>query len=265
MAEQNVAQTWHGVFFTKQPVLDIKRSIWGYELLGGEIREGICEIFPQKESTAGLTPSSYLVLQEAMERGKKIMVGFDDAAILIGIPYVLPPASGVVRVLPSAVRTPELSAALQALRNEGYQTVVEFHPGEAASAELCEQADIVSLDLSAGVPDPVSIERMQKCGCPMLARGVKTRDQFQAAKDMGFSLFQGSFLREPEWLRDRQLGSNEVARLNLLRLIEMEDPDVKALAAAIRSDVSISFRLLSYLNSAWFGLRHNVESIDQAS
>jgi EAL and modified HD-GYP domain-containing signal transduction protein len=65
-------------------------------------------------------------------------------------------------------------------------------------------------------------------------------------------------------MRDRKLGSNEVARLSLFRLMETEDPDVKSLAAAIRSDVSVSFRLLSYLNSASFGLRHNIQSIDQA-
>jgi EAL and modified HD-GYP domain-containing signal transduction protein len=81
---------------------------------------------------------------------------------------------------------------------------------------------------------------------------------------MGFSLFQGSFFKEPEHVRDRKLSSNEVSRLNLLRLMEAEDPDFKALATAIRSDVAISFRLLSYLNSAYFGFRHNIQSIDQA-
>jgi EAL and modified HD-GYP domain-containing signal transduction protein len=65
-------------------------------------------------------------------------------------------------------------------------------------------------------------------------------------------------------MQDRRLGSNEVARLNLFRLMETEDPDVKSLAAAIRSDVAVSFRLLSYLNSASFGLRQNIQSIDQA-
>ena len=264
MTEENTAPAQQSLFFTKQPILDTKRSIWGYELLGAEIKEGIYEVFPQQESAASLSSSTYVGLQEAMERGKKIMVGFDDTSILTGLPYALPPSCGVVRVLPGSAPAPGLDAALQKLRSEGYQTVLEVTPGKPLPDEIRGQADILAFDFSAGNPDPASLDQMRKHRSVMLARRVKTVEQFQAARDMGFTLFQGSFFKEPERVRDRKLGSNEVARLNLFRLMETEDPDVKSLAAAIRSDVSISFRLLSYLNSASFGLRHNIQSIDQA-
>jgi len=125
-------------------------------------------------------------------------------------------------------------------------------------------ADIVSFDLSSGKPDQAWLDRKTHRPSRMLARGVKTQNQFQSARDLGFVLFQGPFFKEPEYVQDRQLGSNEIARLNLLRLLEAEDPDVNVLAEAIRSDVSVSFRLLSYLNRAWFGFRQNIQSIDQA-
>jgi c-di-GMP phosphodiesterase len=264
MSLENTAPAQRCIFFTKQPILDTKRSIWGYELLGGEMREGIYEVFAQQESAASLSASTYVGLQEAMERGKKIMVGFDDASILTGVPYALPPSHGVVRVLPGAAHAQGFDAALQGLRSEGYQTVIELMPGTPLPADTRGQVDIFAFDLGAGNPDPTLLDQMQKNQSVMLARGVKTVEQFQAARNLGFALFQGPFFKEPEWVRDRKLGSNEVARLNLFRLMETEDPDVKSLAAAIRSDVAVSFRLLSYLNSAWFGLRHNIQSIDQA-
>jgi c-di-GMP phosphodiesterase len=264
MTQENSTTTQRGIFFTKQPILDNRRSIWGYELLGGEMKEGLYEVFPQQESAASLSCATYMGLQEAMERGKKIVVGFDHPSIVTGVPHAMPPANGVVRVLPSAANVPGLDAALQKLRSEGYQTVLEIIPGNPLPANLCAQADIFAFDLGAGHPDPGSLEQLQRYQSRMLARGVKTMDQFQAGKDLGFTLFQGSFFKEAACVPDRKLGSNEIARLSLMRLMETEDPDVKALAAAIRSDVSISFRLLSYLNSAWFGLRHNIESIDQA-
>jgi c-di-GMP phosphodiesterase len=252
------------IFFTKQPILDTKRSIWGYELLGGEQKEGIYEILPQHESVASLFSSAYLGLQEAMQRGKKIMVGFDDASIMTGVPHALPPSYGVVRVLPGEIRASGFDAALQELRRQGYQTVMEIMPGMPLSADACGGADIFAFDLSLGKADQDWLNQLQTCHALMMARGVKSVEQFQAARDLGFTLFQGPFFKEPEYVRDRKLASNIVSRLNMLRLMETEDPDVKALGAAIRTDVSISFRLLAYLNSPWFGLRQNIQSIDQA-
>jgi c-di-GMP phosphodiesterase len=264
MNEENTQSIPSTVFFSKQPILDIHRSIWGYELLGGELKGGLYEIFLQQESTASLFSRTYLGLQEAMERGKKIMIGFDEAGILAGVPHALPSASGVVRVLADELLAPGLENVLQALRADGYQIAWEVQVASSLPEAFYAQTDIFSFELTRGRPDPALLTRVGTPSTRMLARGVKTKEHFQAAKDLGFTLFQGPFFKEPEYAPDRQLGSNQVARLNLFRLLEAEDPDVKVLAEAIRSDVSISFRLLSYLNSAWFGFRHNIESIDQA-
>jgi EAL and modified HD-GYP domain-containing signal transduction protein len=264
MPEAETSIEKSAVFFTKQPILDGKRSIWGYELLGGEIKGDLFEIFPQQESAAGLSSSTFLGLQESMERGKKIMVAFDEKGILSGTPHALPPASGVLRVLSGEIDAAALAKALQTLRSEGYQTALEAPPDAPLPEALQRQVDILSVDLAPGKPDPALLTRIGPTPAQKLARGVKTQEQFLAAKDLGFALFQGPFFKEPEPLPDRQLGSNEVARLNLFRLLEAEEPDIKMLSEAIRSDVSVSFRLLSYLNSAWFGFRHNIQSIDQA-
>ncbi|MBA4393013.1 MAG: histidine kinase [Desulfobacca sp.] len=264
MTEKNPAPPPQSIFFIKQPILDDKRSIWGYELLGGELKDGIYEVFPQQKSASGLSSTIYLDLQEAIERGKQIMVGFDETAILNGLPYALPPACGVVKVLPGETPGPDLGRSLEQLRTDGYQTALECMPGRSTPEAFLNLADIVSFDLSLGKPDQAWLDQKTPGSIRRLARGVKTQIQFQAARELGFDLFQGPFFKELEYVPDRQLGSNEVARLNLLRLLELEDPDVQVLAEAIRSDVSISFRLLSYLNRAWFGFRQNIESIDQA-
>ena len=264
MTSEKAASEQHRVFFTRQPILDAKRSIWGYELLGGEIKEGIYEVFPQQESAASLSSSTYLGLQEAMERGKKIMVGFDEASVLSGVPYALPPAFGVMRLLSDAAYAPGLDNALQNLRTEGYQIVIEILPGKLPPADICRQADLFAFDLGTTPLGQINLDPLRPYQALKLMRGLKMGEQFQAAREMGFTLFQGAFFKEPECVPGRKLGSNEVARLNLFRLIETDDPDLKAIAAAIRSDVSISFRLLSYLNSAFFGFRHNIQSIDQA-
>lgn len=264
MAEEKSAIARRSPFFTRQPVLDAKRSIWGYELMGGEVEADLDVVFPQRDSAASLASSTYVGLQGAMERGKKIVVGFDGASILSGVAHALPPSSGVVRVLPGAGHDPSLAAALEALRAEGYLIALDMTPDYPLPEAMVQKADILSVDAGGELPDSLGIPLTGPGHPMMLARGIKSLDQFQALKDNGFTLFQGAFFKEPEVVRDRKLTSSEVSRLNLVRLIEAEEPDFKALANAIRSDPSISFRLLSYLNSAFFGFRQSIQSIDQA-
>ncbi|HOV87499.1 MAG TPA: HDOD domain-containing protein [Syntrophobacteraceae bacterium] len=264
MTEETTAPEEQSVFFTRQPIFDARRSIWGYELLGCEIKDGIHPVFPGQGGGTVWSAGTYVGLQEAMERGKKIMVGFDKAGILAGLPYALPPSSGVVRVLPGPTPASELDGALRKLRSDGYRIAVEILPRSPLPVHLMAQADILAWDLGRSTPESALFHGIKEHKGNLLARGVKTGEQFQAARHMDFTLFQGSFFKESERVPNRRLGSNEVTRLNLFRLMEGVDPDFKALAAAVRSDVSLSFRLLSYLNSASFGFRQNIQSIDQA-
>ncbi len=254
------AQT--GIFFTKQPILDKKRRIWGYELLGAELREGIFNVFSQQESSASLASTAYLGLQGAMERGKKVAVAFDAKSILDGAPYALPPGHGVLRVLAGAARQPEVLESLQDMRQQGYLVSIDLDPGSVDQG-LCAQADILVQDFASARVNGLA-EQAAQTKTQLLVRGVQSIEQFEKARDMGFTLYQGGFFKEPEPMPGRKLSSSHVSRINLFQLMESEDPDFKKLAAVIGPDVSISFRLLSYLNSPFFGLSRKIQSIDQA-
>ncbi len=262
MNEKRTAAPHRSLFFTRQPILDAKRSIWGYELLGGEVGADLHEVFLERDSVAGLASSTYVSLQGAMERGKKIVVAFDGASILAGVTHALPPSSGVVRVLCGTGHDPNLAATVETLRGEGYLILLDVAPDYPLPEAMLRQADIVALN--AGSSDIAELHPPRGGQALLLARGVTSLEQFEDLRRTGFALFQGAFFKEPEILPDRKLSSNEISRLHLLRLIETEDPDFKVLADAIRSDPSISFRLLSYLNSAYFGFRQTIQSIDQA-
>jgi c-di-GMP phosphodiesterase len=251
-----------GIFFTRQPILDKQRRIWGYELLGAELREGIFNVFSQQESSASLASTAYLGLQGAIERGKKVAVAFDAKSILDGVPHALPPGHGVLRVLAGAARQPEVLETLQAMRKQGYLVAIDLEPDNVDHG-LCGQADILVQDFAAAKVNGLA-EQAARTKTELLVRGVQSIEQFEKARDMGFTFYQGGFFKEPEPMPGRKLSSSHVSRINLFQLMESEDPDFKKLATAIGSDVSISFRLLSYLNSAFFGLTRKIQSIDQA-
>jgi EAL and modified HD-GYP domain-containing signal transduction protein len=257
-----VAASESPVFFARQPVLDAKRRVWGYELLGGEVREGIFHLFPGQQAATTLGSSTYFGLSEALDRGKKIMIAFDAPGVLAGLPRALPPRGGCLRLRLDAPPAPELLAALEALRAEGYLVALDVAPGSPAMA-AARLADVLIMEQGTGALPP-AIARLASRKAQTLARGVRSLEQFQTARDQGHTLFQGPFVKEPELVPGRKLTSNEVSRLKMLRLMEGEDPDLEGVAAAVKGDVAVSFRLLALLNSPAFGLLHKVESVDHA-
>ncbi len=251
-------------FFTKQALFDVRRKLWGYEIQGGREARTTLACFADQDQVAGsLASSSYMGVQHAVERGKKVVASFDETGLLAKAPYALPPAHGVVKLV-GAVSQPEavLEAARQ-LRADGYALALEPHPGTDAPG-LAELADMWCFDAGAEADPRDFLDRAKGRRVALLATRIRGLGQFEALKAAGFTLFQGPFFKEPEIVADRKLTSHQISRFNLLRLVEAEDPDVDALAEAISADVSVSFRLLAFLNSAAFGFPQKIHSIRQA-
>jgi EAL and modified HD-GYP domain-containing signal transduction protein len=252
-------------FFTKQALFDVKRKLWGYEIQGGSEACAALACFIDQEQVVGsLASSSYMGVQHAVERGKKVVAPFDETGLLSKAPYALPPQHGVVKAVGRVSRPEAVLDAARQLRADGYALALESGPGMADVPGLSELADVLCFDAGAGADPRDFLDRAKGRKVALLASRVQGLDQFEALKAAGFTLFQGRFFKEPEIMADRKLTSHQMSRFSLLRLIEAEDPDVDALSEAISGDVSVSFRLLSYLNSAAFGFPQKIQSIRQA-
>ena len=243
---------------TRQPIFDAKKMLWGYQLL---TKEG-------GESTAAtvqdIVSAPFLGLQQIVARDKKIMVSFDGQSIMDDAPYALPPAHTVVKVDQDLLEVEVLAEKLGKLRDEGFRLCLRVPPGEDPSdLALAFKPDLLSyraLDTARTGKAASQAERARH----FLVKHIPDNGTFEAAKGQGFTLFQGPFFKEAEIVPDRKLTSHQISRFNLFKLIEQEDPDFNALSDAIKTDVSISFRLLAYLNTAAFGFTQKVQSIKQA-
>ena len=98
----------------------------------------------------------------------------------------------------------------------------------------------------------------------LLAEKLETHEAHRYCADLGCDLFQGFFFNKPELVSDLGIAAN---RVTLLRVVAaLQDPGVSLdeLELLIGHDVTLSFRLLRYINSAFFGLVSEVRSIGQA-
>lgn len=117
---------------------------------------------------------------------------------------------------------------------------------------------------------PEKIEEMvpmlRQFDCRLLAEKVETYEEFDRAFELGFDYFQGYFFSKPEVLKNKDLSSSQLSILQLLAEINSADRrfDIDALEKLVSQDISISYKLLKYINSSHFSRLKAISSIGQA-
>lgn len=253
-------------FFARQPVFCEGPTVWGYELLYRDKGDATKAEFSDSEAaTLQVAASAFIHPEIGRSQPKKLIVNFTPKSILDQVPYALPAEDTVVKFSPSTTPVPEFEAALKTLRDNGYTLALDCFEATPSLYSLYRLADILIIDVLGKSSSHIQtlLQRAPRQG-ELLAKRVQTMESYLLAKDLGFSLFQGYFFKRPEILPGRKINSNQASRLNLFRLIEKSDPDFDGLADTVRTDVSISYRLLSYLNSAAFSFPEKIRSIKQA-
>lgn len=250
-------------FFAKQPIFTGANELWGYSLL---FRDRL-------ESTAVGTQdhdeATRRVLAAALEPlsggAQRLSVQFSARGIAEDLPRALPREVVVADVCERAASAPGVLERLAALKADGYAISVNSFSADPALAGLYGLAAILWVD---GLKPAVEVARLssdiRRLGAVPAIKRVESREAFDLARGLEFKLFQGYHFQQPQTVGVRRLSSNQLSRLKILQILELTDPDIPALAETIRSDVALSYRLLGFLNSPYFGLPSKVEGIKQA-
>lgn len=256
------------LFVARQPVLDAELATWGYFHY---YRRCVEHTYSEFTDPLLATLSVIQCLPACMEtcsRPHKALVHLPPQALVTGIPRALGPHCVVPVLDPYPADDPKYMEALRALKAEGYGFALDLPRPYDLQNPLLEVADTVILDLRA--PEggknglAAAAAALRKKGRTLLAKRVETHEAAELAKSLGATLFAGHFFREPVTLAQRKVSAAESTRLALLDLLCRQEPPVDQLVAAIEADASVSYRVLTMLNSAHFGLLKKVSSVRQA-
>jgi c-di-GMP phosphodiesterase len=249
----------------RQPVFDAKGRLWGYEIFCIDSTGAGLDI-PGRDTSINPEPCACASLQQILHGEKKIIIDFSIRGILAGLPYALPPVLGVIEVDEQVGREPSAVETLQRIKTDGYLISIRSFTGNPDWDALYRLANVLNLEAGQRGRDELDpvVAQARNYDALLLASRVPDRKVLEVCKQLGFSLFHGSFFKSPEKMTVRKISSNEALRLNLLRLLEERDPDTNKLAKMIQSDATISYRLLAYLNSPVFGFSRKITSIRQA-
>ncbi len=253
------------VFVGRQPILDRQQRVYGYELLfrsgrtnaytGTDGGQATCTTVNNSLNIIGLTE---------LVAGRKAFVNMTRELLVSDFYAVLPPQNAVIELLENTEPDTEVLDACRRLKQAGYRLALDDFVFADRFAPLVELADIIKIDFSLTSIDQGRALMQRHPGATYLAEKIETQQEFQLAQEANYALFQGYFFAKPEIVEHRDIPASQQAYLLLLSEVARPALDLARLERVIRSDPSFSLKLLRYINSAAYGIRHKVKSIRHA-
>jgi EAL and modified HD-GYP domain-containing signal transduction protein len=93
---------------------------------------------------------------------------------------------------------------------------------------------------------------------------VETYAEYQYLLELGCDYFQGFFFNKPNIVSGKRISVNQTAAIQLLSMVNNPDVEFEDLTKIISVDVGLSYKLLHYINSAFFALPNKISSINHA-
>jgi c-di-GMP-related signal transduction protein len=250
-------------FIGRQAILDQKMFPYGYELF---FRDGSVNAFRGDAENATNQMIDSCLSMIACASTKKFFINCTYDALVSMRVKLLPSRTVVLELLESVKPDAELLRACKELKYLGFRLALDdFHPDDGRVA-LAEIADYVKVDFRASDPahrqEIYDMFRHRKV--TFVAEKVETLKELRIAQAEGHTLFQGYFHSRPEVISETQIAPSKSAYLQLIVALSQSPLDMRRVEHLILMEPALCYRLLRLANSALYGSRYRVSTVQAA-
>lgn len=256
------------VFVARQPIFDPKQHVFAYELLfrsGGE-NNFFTQIDGDKATSNVLSNSFHNIGMDKLTDGKLAFVNFTRNLLIDEVPTLFPKDLVAVEILETVEPETEVVRACRKLKDMGYLIVLDDFVLQERFQPLIDLTDIIKVDFmqTQGDERRAVMEKINRGNIRYLAEKVETQEEYEQAVEYGYAYYQGYFFSKPKIVAGREISGNQMNYLQLLKELYRPQAHFSDFEKIIKQDVSISYKLLNYINSAFFSLPQKVRSIRHA-
>ena len=256
------------VHVARQPIFDRKQNVVAYELLfRGKNSMNLYDGEDGDLATQEVISNSFLVIGIARISGdKKAFINFTEKALKRNMAFMLPKDLVAIEVLESVEATAEIIKCCKELKEKGYSIVLDDFVFSPSYMPLILLADIIKVDYRATTYEDRKklLECKDAYSVEFLAEKIETPEEFSEALEMGFSYFQGYFFCKPVIVTAKNLPGYKTSYFHILQELNRPEVEFSCIEEIIRKDVSLSYKLLRFVNSPVFGFQNNISSLRQA-
>jgi EAL and modified HD-GYP domain-containing signal transduction protein len=255
------------VFIGRQPIIDTKEQIIGYELLFRHSAEAQTAVFEDDlKACSNVLINTLGDMDVQWLLGDKLaFINVNEAMLMSEFLELMPPQRTVLEVLKSVEASDAVVERCLALRGLGFKIALDNPQSHAGLHPLIACADYIKIDSQS-----ISVIEAEKVfnqhystTLKFVAEKIETHEQFEAYKKIGFQRFQGFYFARPETFSAKVINPSFDSVLNILNMVS-QDNENEDIEAGFKRDAALSFKLLRYINSVGFGLSCEIQSIKHA-
>ncbi len=255
------------LYIARQPILDEHGRVFGYELLyRAAAGDAACSLESELASASVLTGALIDIGLGTLTGGRLAFLNVTAALVIDQIDSLVPPGNVVLELLETIHVSPELIEACRKLKAKGYQLALDdFVAGSPAEA-LLPFASFVKVDmLTTSASEAAALaQRLKPSGVTMLAEKVESREIHEQTRAAGYTLFQGYYFCKPIIQTGTAIPAHQLAYIRLLAALTKPNLGMLELEELVKQDVSLTLRVLRFVNSAAVPTRTEIGTIHQA-
>lgn len=266
-ASDPAPRAWPGDIrhIARQPILDLKGRLHGYELL---LHTAADEDSETRDPQAVRTILDDLVLFGfgRLTGGSTTFIPCTAEVLTEQLVALLPPSLTVLEIPHDLELSAKVIDACRKLRKAGFRFAQnDFNP-DAEQSGLLDLVDYIKVEFTPG--NAAAYERLRKrmqgTSVAMMAGNVHSRDAFHGAREEGFGFFQGFYFCEPEPIKSAKIPANRIFHIEILRQLFKDPLDLKELCPLVMRDTALVYRLLRLVNSPICAVRNEINSVEVA-
>jgi len=257
------------ILIGRQAILDRQNKTFGYELL---YRESISKN-ESKTDLDGNTATSRVIVNAFLNLGidklakkGRVFINFTRDLIIDRVWEMLPKEKVIIEVLEDVVAEEEILKSLYDAKKRGYKIALDDFVFSEHLEELVKLADIIKVDFLELSKDEIieEVRKYKKFNLILLAEKVETEQDHKFALELGFKLFQGYYFTKPVIEQKRELAPYQANILKALKVVNDPNSEIEDLIDIVSSDLYLNTKLLSMINSPYFGIKTSVKTAKKA-
>lgn len=249
-------------YFTRIPIFRRDYKLWGYRLvMSPSVRRSFIEAYREPGDADALYRLITLGAGPREMGSPYLMMECDEELLATLVPF-LPRSKVIVVYDPKGKEKDTIQADVRTIRGMGYDLAAFQREGDEP---FPAQVNVVVREFNPLYDTPEKGALLQISPQRRLARKVDTRQDFKRAEQAGYWYMEGMFFMEAggESAKDDMV-SFAATFFRMMGELRRAEPDFKVLTDTISRDVNLTYKLLKFVNSAYYAPRFPVKTVAQA-